>query len=349
MNKPIFNREDFTLCDVPVPKGYPQSQTHSGIAMHDGNYYLTTSPYPERKYSRWQFYPRYLLRRLTCGRIFPDGEFYENPCLYVGEINAEGHIPSLFRAVSPFPLTDTPKRKYGKPAYNSDPDIFIDGNDLYILNRAVYRKKETGQYLTELFLMKGAFTSSGLTCGQFELVKDWDSDCCVSPCLTKYNDQYLFMYLDSRSANDSETFNGLYIQEMNEINDLKGNHLCRKVEVKCNDYLPWHMSLFPHKNDLYAIIACVRRGDKSRHIWQMLGRFSNDLSCLTIFSTPLTDYNSYRGAACVRNDGTFILYTTTVFEYVAGSTAVDGRNVIVAHKPFDSILSVVSSKEYKLS
>lgn len=157
------------------------------------------------------------------------------------------------------------------------------------------------------------------------------------------------MFLDTQSVIDSETFNGLYIQQLNDINDLRSNHQYRKVDVKGHDFLPWHMSVFPHKNDLYAIIACVRRGDKSRHIWQMLGRFSTDLDILTIFPTPLTDYNSYRGAACVRSDGTFILYTTTVFEDIAGSTAVDGRNVIVAHKPFESILREVSSKEYKLS
>ena len=36
MLEPYFKKEDFILCDVPVPEGYPQSQTHAGIAVYNG-------------------------------------------------------------------------------------------------------------------------------------------------------------------------------------------------------------------------------------------------------------------------------------------------------------------------
>ena len=30
MTEPIFKEADLELCEVPVPQGYPQSQTHAG-------------------------------------------------------------------------------------------------------------------------------------------------------------------------------------------------------------------------------------------------------------------------------------------------------------------------------
>ena len=77
----------------------------------------------------------------------------------------------------------------------------------------------------------------------------------------------------------------------------------------------------------------------------MLGEFNQDLSCLKIYQTPLTDYSSYRGAACVNKNGEFVLYNTTVHEKIAGSKSVDGRDVIMAHMQFDKLLGII--REYE--
>lgn len=345
MNKPIFDRKDFTLCSVPVPRGYPQSQTHSGIALHNGRYYLTTSPYPERKYTRWQFYPRYILRKLTNERLFPNGDFYENPCLYVGEKGDINEVPVNFHPITPFPLANTPNRLNGLPAYNSDPDIFVEKDTFYLLNRTVYRKKMQKhgyESETHIHLLSGKLNGDSMQILTDDLIKVWDKPY-VSPCLTKFGEQYLFTYLDTCSALDAQTFDGLFIQRINCIEAVKGDSDTEQVEVISHELLPWHMSLFQYENKLYTIIACVKRGDVTCKILQMFGEFNDDLSELHIYQTPLTDYNSYRGAACVQPGGMLVLYTTTVHEKVPGSKSVDGRDILMASMPFDSFLDKIRS------
>ena len=345
MNKPIFDRNNFILCDVPVPHGYPQSQTHSGIALYNGRYYLTTSPYPERQYTRLQFYPRYVLRRLTNGRLFPNGDYYENPCLYVGEKGSDSDVPINFLPIKPFPICNTPKRLYGFPSFNSDPDLFIDQDLFYILNRTVYRKKilkHRYESETHIHLFCGKLNGDCIQILMDDLIKVWDKPY-ASPCLTKYGGQYLFTYLDTTSALDAQTFDGLFIQRMDNLKAVKEESDIEPVEVVSQNLLPWHMSLFQYKDKLYTIIACVRKGDKTRKIWQMFGEFNDDLSELHIYQTPLTDYNSYRGAACVQPGGMLVLYTTTVHEKVPGSKSVDGRDILMASIPFDSFLDKIRS------
>lgn len=344
MNDLIFKRKDFALCDVPVPKCYPQSQTHSGIAFYKGKYYLTTSPYPEIRCGRWQAYLRVAIRKLSMGFFFKNGEFYENPCLYVGVPSHLEEVPVKFRPLQPFPLMSTPRPLNGFPAYNSDPDIFIDNGEVFILNRSIFRTSNQPEYLgciTKITLISGTLNDEQYVYKGKDIIKEWGKPY-ASPCLTKYREKYIFTYLDTNSAIDSETFNGLYLQQLNHIDELKSNTQYSKVKVICEDLLPWHMSLFQYEGILYTIIACVKKGDKTRKVWQMLGKFKEDLSELKIFPVPLTDYNSYRGAACVSADGFFILYSTTVAEKIEGSSSVDGRNIVMATMPFHDLISKLS-------
>lgn len=341
MMNPVFQRKDFYLCDVPVPSSYPQSQTHSGIAFSEGRYYLTTSPYPVVKYSKLVKYLRIGIRKLTMGLLFKPiiGESYENPCLYVGDTDCFG-FPSKFKPMTSRPLMQTPEQYYGLPAFNSDPDIFIEEGIFYILNRSVLRTRLLAkgyESVTNIYLIKGI--AEGYRFKQLcnQLIKEWGKPY-ASPCFTKYNNEYIFTYLDTNSGNDGQTFNGLYIEIMNSIPEIRENREAHKVEVESGNLLPWHMSLFQYEGKLYTIIACVVRGDRERKIWQMLGEFSEDLSRLKVYPRPLTDFNSYRGAAYVNEEGIFGLYSTTVHERIPGSKSVDGRDVVLASMPFSEVL-----------
>ena len=81
----VFKRNDFTICDVTVPKGYPQSQTHVGVARDGKKTILVSSPFPSVKYTKWCTYIRVALRKLSFGKLFKvvRGEYFENPCLYM--------------------------------------------------------------------------------------------------------------------------------------------------------------------------------------------------------------------------------------------------------------------------
>ena len=344
----IFKREDFTLCDVPVPKGYPQSQTHSGVAYHNGNYYMVTSPYPNYKRNKVCLYTMAAIRKLTKNHygVIKLGEFYENPCLYVNSQSSD-LPPVSFRMMTSGALMENPEKLYGLPTFNSDPDIFIDDDNIYVLNRSVIRTELLvgGGYrsVIKLYLLNGKDVN-----GRFSL-----DECCIlkcgnktiiSPCLQKIGEKYVLMYLDTNSYNDGSTYKGLFCQFSDSLKGFQEEGIIKTINVDAGSYVPWHMSLFKYQEKLYSIIACVKKGIGHR-CWQMLAEFNDNLSELKIYQTPLRDFASYRGAACVTETGRFVLYNTTVHEKIKGSKSVDGRDVIMAKMPFDELINSLKTVE----
>lgn len=341
----VFERTDFVLCDVPVPEGYPQSQTHSGVFLYNGMYYLTTSPYPSIRRPILVSYFRAIINKLSFHKIFdnPAGEIFENPLLFKGEDNGV-NPPTAFKLMYDKPLMDTPPEYFGFPSFNSDPDLFIEDGIIYVLNRSVYRKKVGTPpiYNIRFYLIKGMENRGKFRYDSINVIKD-EGGIIGSPCLTKYRNCYILTYVSAFCYNDGKTFEGIFLVKSDTIPGLKES-IPQKLEISVEGYLPWHMSLFQWNGKLYTIIACVREGIKQR-CWQLLGEFSDDLSRLKIYKTPLTDYASYRASACVREDGEFILYNTTVHEKIKGGKSVDGREVIMAHKPFEQVLHTLRENE----
>ena len=348
--KVIFSKNDFSLCHVPVPKGYPQSQTHSGVAFYDGRYFLTASPYPDLKEKRLKVYAKVIARKFTRGRAFNTirAEAYENPCLYAGN-SIDRNPPIEFKLLQERPLMDTPDDYYGLPAFNSDPDIFAEDGKLYILNRPVYRTKlcpgkPLNKYENRVYLISGEIDGERFKLERNLRLLSTTERIMASPCFFKYNNRYWLIELETNSYNDGETYKGLYAISALERDGLKDNDHWKLIETNSTDLLPWHMSVFQYDGNLYAIVACIKKGERGR-CWQMLGEFNKELSSMKIYGTPLTDYKSYRGAACVTPEGEFVLYNTTVHEKIKGSIAVDGRDVIMAHAPFIKVLEQLRNNE----
>lgn len=337
----IFSKKDFVLCDVPVPQGYPQSQTHVGVKIVEGQYYLSTSPYPSRILPVWKLYFLVFLRKLTLGKAnyLYRGEWFENPCLYKGIVTNGDEIPSRFQLIEGSPLMDRPKDLYGYGSYCSDPDIYTEDGTFYILNRETIKHPNPQLGFTDVYLIQGKIKNGAFEKEKCQKLFDNDTD--KSPCLIKKG-IYYYLSLETNSYNDGKPCVKLNKRTSEcslwNWSEKKGIKLIR------GNYEPWHMSVFMTNNKLYTVIACIKDGIKQR-CWQMLGEFSDDLSELKIFQTPLSDYNSYRGAAIVRKDGEFILYSTTVHEKVNGSKSVDGRDVIMAHMPFERLLSELRYRE----
>ena len=334
----IFKKEDFSLCEVPVPSGYPQSQTHCGIGILGNNFLMTTSPYPIIKYNKWINYFRVAVRKLTRGQFFKlvIGERYENPCIYVGD-NSSGNPPIKFDLAQSAPLMGPLDPLYGYPSFNSDPDLYIEGDIVYVLNRSIYRMSDKqADYYMRLFLIEGKVENKRFIHYSTSLFRE-GKDIVGSQCMVKYRGQYILTDVMTNSYNDGITFNGIRLLKEDSMAALKTSTNWVHVDVEHGNLLPWHMSLLMYKDTLYTIIACVRKGEKER-CWQMLGRFSDDLTSLKIYNTPLTDYSSYRGAACVTSEGVFVLYNTIVYETIKGSASVDGRDVIMAKMPINLLL-----------
>ncbi|WP_294742656.1 hypothetical protein [uncultured Prevotella sp.] len=342
----IFKNNDFTLCHVPVPKGYPQSQTHAGVAMHDGLFYLTTSPYPSIRRSKFCAYLRAVINKLTFYKLLDNrpSDSFENPCIYVG-VNDGAFPPTQFVPLTSNPLMGTPDNFYGLPSFNSDPDIYIENDDVYVLNRAVLRRPVYSGGLNfdcRLFLIKGKLVDNKYRyMGTTVLL---DDVICGSPSLVKYKNEYQLFSVESSCYNTGSKKYSISKMSSDSIEGFNNTNKWENVSVDIEGFTPWHLSVFSYQDALYAIVACVKHGEKQR-CWQMLGKFNEDLSGLKIYNIPLSDFNSYRGAALVDKKGEFILYNTTVAERIKGSKSVDGRDVVMAHKPLMDILNTLVNNE----
>lgn len=341
--KTVFDRKDFSLCEVPVPKGYPQSQTHTGIGILGETFVLTTSPYPSVKRNLIISYLRAAIGKLfNYHRFSKPGEYYENPCIYIGKKGGNNY-PTEFCLAQERPLEESLDPIFGMPSFNSDPDLYIEGETIYVLNRSIYRRSSKRyDYFMRLFLFEGKLIDDRFLLYNKTLFRE-GTEIVGSQCLCKYNDKYILMDVVSNSYNDGKSFSGIRMLKSDSMQELKCSNAWQFINVDRGKYFPWHMSLFNYNDRLYTVIACVKEGEQQR-CWQMLGVFSEDLSELRIYQTPLTDYSSYRGSAVVDKNGEFILYNTTVREKIKGSRSVDGRDVIMAHMPMDALLNQLESE-----
>lgn len=345
MNNPIFKREDFVLCQALVPKGYPQSQTHVGVFPCNGRVYLSSSPFPVRKYSKLHNLCRVVLSKISQGRIVDlfEEEGYENPLLYRGEEGVSE--PTEFELLTPSPLMDRPLPTFGYPCYNSDPDLFIEGETFHVLNRVNIRKSKVevkGEYIQQIYHITGVVEGSRFKMISSDILKEFDNPDIVSPCLTKFNDTYFLFTLNTRAALDGTSFDGLYYYTGKTIDCLKCESKGVFVKTNIEKFLPWHMSVFSYGDSLYAIIVCAELGNPHK-LYQRLGKFDLENNSLHIFDNKLSDYCSYRGAAYVDDNGRFVLYNATLQDIVPGSISVDGRDIIKASCMFSDLLAKIGS------
>lgn len=239
-----------------------------------------------------------------------------------------------FAPMSETPLMETPDPVYGCPAFNSDPELLLDGNKIFVLNRSTYRK--SNGYINRLYLIEGIDENGWYKKQSVKLVYEGQIPL-ISPCIKRLNNKYVFTYLDTNSYNDGSTFNGLFLSTLNSLGEISDNVKWGKIDLSLSEYIPWHMSLFTYENRLFAVVACVKKGYPKRG-WQMLGEFSEDLTQMKLFDTPLTDYNSYRSSAIVNENGQFILYNAVVGERIKGGKSVDGREIVMAAMDFKELL-----------
>lgn len=338
MTKTIFQKEDFQLCNFPVPKGYPYAQTHVGIAYKEegicGNYWFAvTSPYPNPKRNVLMRIIRFFARKILHIYIKPS-DWYENPLFYYS--NQNKNIPTTFSKFSGNPLMKTPNNKYGLGGFNSDPDIYIENNDIYVLNRPTWRKQGKNnniEYEAKLFLIKIICNNKVFYKQEPIFLFDFEH-ANASPCLIYFKGKYRIFSLNSSSYNTGLPCSGA---EMRTSDSIYGRYEdVSLIKICTEEYQPWHFSIFEHKGILYSIVACIKGREKKR-CYQMLGEFNDELSELTIYQTPLTDMHSYRGDAVVLKDGTFVLYSS-IIEKFTKSKSVDNRDIVVAKDKFELII-----------
>lgn len=330
----IFNKKDFFVCDVPVPLGYPQSQTHAGVAISKDRVYLTSSPYPKIRYSILQRIYRKCLHVVT-NNLYPPcyGDAQENPMLYWNDRNNEPL--TVFKPYFGNPLANTPSKLFGFRSYNSDPDVYVEDGIVYVLNRECFMTGEAYNYWVRIFMMKFAETENGVNYLHSKIILE-EPNINLSPCIIKWQNSYKLFSLETLSYNTGDPECHLMLRESSRIDGAYDNK--REIQIIGDNFVPWHLSVFKYNNKLFAVVACIKAGT-SRRLYQMLGRFDDNLSSLFIYQRPLVDIPSYRGAAYVSDEGDFILYSTTDSYYVKGSRSVDGKDIIMMRAPFEIVLT----------
>jgi len=341
MTEPIFKEADLELCEVPVPQGYPQSQTHAGATLFRERVYLTTSPFPQIRFGRMRGHLRALALKLTKGewpKIY--GDNCENPMLYWGEKGDSS--PIRFMPFKGNPFISVPPSLFGFPAFNSDPDIFQENGHLYVINREYIRNYSPGgnigDVLTRIDLVTFCITDEGADYERSQIIKE-EHYPITSPCLVKWRGIYRLIYVDTQSYNVAGANCHLYYESSNDICGVYSNK--KEIVIESENFVPWHLSIFEFRGRFYSVVACVYKG-KPQRLYQMLGTFDEDFSKLTIYQRPLIAVPSYRGSAYVNEDGVFILYSTTDKYPLKGSKSVDGKDVVLAKMDFNTLLRDIS-------
>lgn len=327
MKSPIFNRNQFELCVLSNPSGYPISFTHAGIAYsQDGyngyHYFLSQSPYPL------------------------GNDDYENPCFYYANAR-EGNLPPIvWNAYSGNPLQEDPG-----DGFNSDPDIVFFDDDLYMGNRPYLRNPGTRTSRYQCFntqkciIENGEFTFSepvvmyDTTTPPMKVENGIVTVGIGSPAIVPMNDGLRIYHLNSSSYNDGKKCPPLYIMQGDNLVTAMNFSFYKYGSILGNNAEAWHFDIFEHDGKLYSIIDCVV-DNKIGNAYNFLA-VSDDWENFKIYNRPLSDILSYRSSAMVREDGMFILYLTTLDYKPAGNQTTDGRNILCSYMPFDELLNKI--------
>lgn len=240
---------------------------------------------------------------------------------------------------------DAPEWIVGEHSYNSDPDVFVDGNSVYVINRPRYVNITNKKAKESIYMIKGELSDESVKIVETSHFRDIKGG---SPCLNFHQDRYVLFVIEPIGSwlTGRLNKNGKIKFIVSEtIDGLKENEQWENVSVHYpENYYPWHLSVFTYQGRMYAVVTCVKDG-VDRKCWNFLGEFSENLKDLHIYKTLLTDYESYRSAGCVREDGEFVLYNTTVGEKIKGGMSVDGREVVMAHCRFEDMLTELRQNE----
>lgn len=331
----VFQETDFELCSLPLPKGYPNSWTHAGIEyVKDGyngyQYFLTCSPYPSYN------------------------DDYENPMFYYAN-SRDGNLPPIsFIAYQGNPLQEDPG-----DGYNADPDvIFVDSN-LYVINRPYLRPDSLWVNIQKCNIESGCFTFGNPTLlydnkqepHNFKFDTSFKQTL-IAPSIIKYGDEYRIYHLATNSYNDNTDCKGVVVMVSDTIDGERAYNYYKSGTISNFNAKPWHFDVFKYKDKLYAVI-CAYVHPKSLFLANVpiVARFvSHERTCyqylavsddginFNVFNKPLTKVNSYRSSAFVREDGMFVLYISTLGYKPQGNISEDGRNIMMAYKPFEQVL-----------
>lgn len=330
----VFKKTEFELCSLPLPSGYPQyGHTHCGIQYSESpingyQYFMALSPFPY------------------------ENDDYENPCFFYAVERENGVPPKDFVAYPNNPLEGFP----GGSDFNSDPDILIYGNELYVSNRPFYRQPlHQAVHVSKAIITNGNFSFADVVSiydsQNFNPVNfGFPSDAIVtgSPALVEYKGQIRVYQIYSNSYNDGTQCKSITIVSNGDLNEPNSFKEVKIGSIFGKNLETWHIDMFTYKGKLYAIVNAVDTSLgwslSNRNSYAYLAVADESGENFRIYDKPLSDISAYRSSAIVRPDGMFVFYLATLNYKPTSEYSEDGRNIMLAYKPFEEVLKALDSK-----
>jgi hypothetical protein len=304
-NVVIGNRK-YCWCSVPVPLGYPkQSQTHPAIVYspqkwNGYSFWLATTPYPNEDIK------------------------YENPCIYKSNDHKD------FQPIKNNPVLEYP----GNLAYNSDPELFMYNDKLYLINR----ENENSNYLREIKLMSSQ-NGEEWSVPETIYTSNDENRQLLSPSYIKKGDKHLIYFLNGDAGVGKHgTCTGIEISETEDLTSgfklSASGAFINKDEVKVE---PWHFDLFEYNNLLYMILCGRDRARKTfRNPMYTYLAVSEDYINFRIYSKPVIRHlKSYRPSAYIDNN-ILHLYFSVIGDFMKDNS---DRNIGYTSIPFEELLN----------
>jgi hypothetical protein len=302
----VIGNRAYQWCSIPVPPGYPkQSQTHPAIIFssckwNNYAYWIATTPYPD-------------------GNIK-----YENPCIY------KSNDSVFFQPIIKNPILDHP----GGNAYNSDPELFLFGDNLY----CIVRENENGKFLREIKLLS-SINGQDWNLPKTIYTSNDENRQLLSPSYIYRNGKHLIYFLNGDAGvGRNGKCTGIEIIESDNLNI--GNFKIQATGFFINkDNMriePWHFDLFEYNNHLYMIL-CGRDKNKTtfRNPMYTYLAVSEDYVNFKIYAKPIIRYlKSYRPSAYL-NNGTLHLYFSVIGTFFKDDS---DRNIAKTSIPFHELL-----------
>lgn len=304
-NRIVLGSQKFTFCNIPVPAGYSQSQTHPSILYfpnkwHGYTHVLATTPYPKAD--------------IRC----------ENPCLYYA---ADENSPTVFIPNQNNPIVPPPLEK---TAFNSDPCLYFENNRLYLLNR----RCEQTPNLREIEV---CYSDDGKNFSKPETIitESANNKELLSPSIIKYDNTKRIYFLNGDSGirkNGKCTGIDIYEGTSFEKADFKHINTGYFLNSEETGIEPWHFDLFQHNNKLYMVLC--GRNKHQKGIRKQMNTYlavSDDYRNFFIFETPLVKLlKTYRPTAYL--DEKKVLH---LFFSIVGRVAFDKSDRTIALTSFD--------------
>jgi hypothetical protein len=284
----ISDKSQLNYVNLPNTGGVPNGVkdiTHPSVYYNpDGwngyTHWMAATPYPQKD-------------ALT-------GEYYENPCIYFANGDSENKHP-----LSWTPIANNPLLPHPSSGYNSDPELFMHDNKLWVVNRW-----KSGVPIIS-FTMQSS--SDGLNWTEPTIIYSSDDSESVSPMYLFENGKHRLYIIEpyKNPIVGTDKTRTQYIRVI-ESESLE-NPSFTEIEYCALEGLPniWHGSIFVYKDVKYLIGCGLHDADRRNLFGLYLARQIEGTNDFKFYDKPLiATFGGYRPHSFVDGDNVVVYIST---------------------------------------